>query len=55
LSGRQTVLATAATDSQGNFTLSKLASGTYEALVTARGFAPAAERCRFLQATTTSL
>ncbi len=40
LSGRQTVIATGATDSQGKFTISKLASGTYEALVTARGFAP---------------
>jgi hemoglobin/transferrin/lactoferrin receptor protein len=40
LSGQQIVIATATTDAQGKFTVSKLASGRYEALVKARGFSP---------------
>ncbi len=38
LTGRQMSVATATTDAQGRFTLSNIASGTYEVLVTARGF-----------------
>ena len=40
LTGRQMAVATATTDAQGRFTISNIASGAYEVLVTARGFAP---------------
>ncbi|MBI1764167.1 MAG: TonB-dependent receptor [Acidobacteria bacterium] len=38
LTGRQVAVATTTTDAQGRFTVSNIQSGTYEVLVTARGF-----------------
>jgi hemoglobin/transferrin/lactoferrin receptor protein len=40
LTGRQVAVATTTTDAQGRFTVSNVASGSYEILVNARGFSP---------------
>lgn len=40
LNARQAAFATSRTDAQGQFTLSNVASGTYELLVTGKGFEP---------------